>query len=45
MMFPHVFKTAPKNPNIALIYPILIERGPAAGGEALTDMCVFFCDL
>ena len=37
MTFPNVIKTAPRHPNIALMYPILIERGPAAGGEALTD--------
>ena len=37
MTFPNVIKTAPEHPNIALMYPIMIERGPAAGGEALTD--------
>ena len=36
--FPCCFKAAPRHPNPALIYPILLERGPAAGGEALTDM-------
>ena len=35
--FPCCFKAAPRHPNPALIYPILLERGPAAGGEALTD--------
>ena len=38
MTFPNVIKTAPEHPNIALMYPIIIERGPAAGGEALTDI-------
>ena len=37
MMFQDVFKSAPRHPNIALMYPILMERGPAAEGEALTD--------
>ena len=37
MTFPKVIKTEPEHPNIALMCPILIERGPAAGGEALTD--------
>ena len=40
MKFPNVIKTAPRHPNIALMYPIMIERGPAAGGEALTDITV-----
>ena len=29
MTFPNVIKTAPRHPNIALMYPIMIERGPA----------------
>ena len=37
MTVSNVIKMAPEHPNIALMYPILIERGPAAGGEALTD--------
>ena len=41
MTFSDVFKTAPRNPNVVLILPIEIERGPAAEGEALTD---FACD-
>eukprot|EP00959_Pyramimonas_sp_CCMP1952_P319132 6677462-Pyramimonas_sp.AAC.1 len=38
MAFPSVIKTAPRHPNMALMYPIMIEGGPAAGGEALADM-------
>ena len=45
MTFPNVIKTAPEHPNIALMYPILIERGPAAGGEALTDQQDKMCDM
>ena len=45
MTFSNVIKTAPEHPNIALMYPIMIERGPAAGGEALTDMLFYICNV
>ena len=38
-------KQPASQPGPALLYPILIERGPAAGGEALTDKSAPRCTL